>query len=172
MTAPGIAIANMSERNRSSRAIPTIIANNTTRLIAGTRITTLYRRPSAIPARKADQPQTRCMVSSRVRADQLVGALARACAKKLRKRIPWCMIRHDLGTRRSLGRLSESSPADCRVPDTGDDIHRNLARSPINQRSAVPIRCAPVASGCWLDCEPSSWPYCSFASLTLQVCLL
>jgi hypothetical protein len=33
------------------------------------------------------------MVSSRVRADQLVGALARACAKKLRKRIPWCMIR-------------------------------------------------------------------------------
>jgi hypothetical protein len=27
------------------------------------------------------------------RADQLVAAVARACAKQVRKRLPWCMIR-------------------------------------------------------------------------------
>ncbi len=50
---PKYTIAMMSERSPSPRAIPTIIANNMTKATAGMRITTLYRRPSAIPARNA-----------------------------------------------------------------------------------------------------------------------
>jgi len=42
-------------------------------------------------AGKADQSQTRCTVSGA--ADQMVGAAARACAKPVRKRLAWCMIR-------------------------------------------------------------------------------
>src|SRR5882672_10044265 len=41
----------MIDQKWSPREIPTIAANVTTRLTAGTRITTLYRRPRAMPAR-------------------------------------------------------------------------------------------------------------------------
>ena len=48
---PTITIAKMIDQKWSPRAIPTIAANVTTRLTAGTRITTLYRRPRAMPAK-------------------------------------------------------------------------------------------------------------------------
>src|SRR6266849_4360744 len=41
----------MIDQKWSARAIPTIIANIMANVTAGTRITTLYRRPSAMPAR-------------------------------------------------------------------------------------------------------------------------
>ena len=45
------------------------------------------------------------------RADQLIGAVARACAKQLRKRLQWCM------TRASSGLLSPTPPSLCRSPN-------------------------------------------------------